>query len=154
MSKSIRPTSGGAPLRLVQGSNALKTESVQTYAKTVTSLEMPPNIHQNEDFRELWQEIVPDLVANGLVTKADVPAIALMIRHYHAALAASDELAEVGPTVEGRYEDKKNPAEVVFRSQSMSFAAYARELGMTLGARVRGKLPDDLPESDDDNPFS
>ena len=153
MARSIPRGSRGRPnLSIVDGSVALK-DTVQSRTVTPTELDMPPNIAKSKKLRELWQEIVPALMENGLVTSADVPTLALMIRHYQAALEASDELLRDGPTVEGRLEIKKNPAEVVFRSESMSFAAYARELGMTLTSRMRTKLPADV-DNIGDNPFA
>src|SRR5690242_18081326 len=99
---------------------------------------MPKKVSEDDELRELWEEIVPDLVDAGLVAKSDAPAIEMAIRHFRAARDASDDLAVGEPTVwdEKNARPMKNPSEVVFRSESLAFLDYAKQLGMTFAARA------------------
>lgn len=103
---------------------------------------------------ELWNEIVPEMEEMGWLTEIDTASLALMIRHYAAALDASERLADEGPTIFGEREEKKHPADMVFRAQSTAFLAYAREQGMTLRSRMGGKPEAPASGGDDSNPFN
>ena len=115
----------------------------------------PDEVATDEVLSGLWDLIVPQLDEAGLVSPADGPAVELCIRHFRAARAASDELAQGQATV---WDDKngrpmKNPAEVVFRSESLAFLEFAKQLGMTFVARAR--TPAASKGADDGgNPFA
>ena len=49
--------------------------------------------------------------------------------------------------------DMKNPAEVVFRSESSMFLEYARQLGMTFVSRARTP-GQDMSDGGEANPFA
>lgn len=120
------------------------------------SLRMPKSIEDDDDLRELWEDIVPDLYEYGMTSACDRPTIELMIRHFHAARVASEDLNLGEPTVwdekNGRW--MKNPSEVVFRSQSMAFMAYAKEMGMTFASRTRIPSQQQKATADEGNPFA
>lgn len=101
-----------------------------------------------------WDEIVPALDAAGLLCPADAPAVELALRHFTAARVASDQLIAQGPTEYDNKNDRtmKNPAEVVFRSESELFLKYAAQLGMTFVSRARTALTED--GGADGNPFA
>lgn len=48
--------------------------------------------------------------------------------------------------------EMKNPAEVVFRSESLAFLEYGRQIGLTFGARARTPMVGGA--EDDGNPFA
>lgn len=151
----VRPTAAAGPgLKLVHASGF--DNSKGTLQETVPhekDIPKPKNIRDSVVLSRLWDEIVPEIAQLGYISKADASSLAIMIRHYHAALVASDYLIKYGPVTEGQYDDKKNPADVVFRSQSASFLTYAREHGMTLQARLHGKTSN-LDDGDASNPFA
>lgn len=103
---------------------------------------------------ELWDEVGAALDDNGLIASCDGPTLELALRHYVAAVAASNDLAET-PRL---YDDKnqrpmKNPSSQVFRDHSSAFLEYAKQLGMSFAARAR--IP--VRESEgggEENPFA
>lgn len=115
---------------------------------------MPQAVADSEELRALWEQIVPSLDEAGLIAAADGPAVEMALRHYRAARAASDDLAAGSSTTYDakNQRDMKNPAEVVFRSESMAFLEYAKQLGMTFVSRARTPA---AKGADDDggNPF-
>lgn len=111
---------------------------------------LPASLHA------MWNDIVDGLEQSGLLSKCDGPALELALRHYAAAIKASDALAAGDVVVDDAAHDgvKKNPAEPVFRTQSLAFLEYAKQLGLTLVARARTTLPDDSSKrASDTNPF-
>ena len=114
----------------------------------------PKAIAEDDNLKELWDAIIPELYEAGMTSRIDWPALEMMIRHFYAARLASDDLFLGEPTVwdEKNQRPMKNPSEVVFRSESLAFMAYAREIGMTFASRTR--LPSQLDQSGAaDNPF-
>ena len=103
---------------------------------------------------ELWDQIGAALDDNGLIAACDGPTLELALRHYVAAVAAADDLAET-PRL---YDDKnqrpmKNPSSQVFRDHSTAFLEYAKQLGMSFAARAR--MPAKEPEGGgEENPFA
>lgn len=105
---------------------------------------------------EVWDQIVPELDAAGLLTRCDGPTVELALRHYLAAQAGSDRLLTEGPNV---YDDKnerwmKNPASQVFRDHSTAYLEYAKQLGMSFAARARIPAAKDTSDGDQGNPFA
>lgn len=99
----------------------------------------PAAVAGSADLSALWDEIVPELDATGLVAPSDAPAIELALRHFLLARSASEQVGE-SVSVETDPDHggvKKNPAEAVFRLESAAFLEYAKQLGMTFVARAR-----------------
>ena len=148
--------------RMVNGTSALKLVAEDGELKVAGTLQeqikpkhepvkMPENISKYPVLVKLWEEIVPEIEAYGWLADVDAASLALMIRHYAISVKASNQILREGVTIEGEREEKKHPADVVFRSQSASFLTYARENGMTLQSRMRGRTAP--MDSDTDNPF-
>lgn len=114
----------------------------------------PAAVEANEDLSALWDDVVGVLNKAGLVSPSDAPAIELALRHFLAARAASDQLLAEGPVEEDRKNERrmKNPAEVVYRSESLAFLEYAKQLGMTFASRARISTGEDGGANG--NPFS
>jgi P27 family predicted phage terminase small subunit len=101
----------------------------------------------------LWNWVVPELERTGLVTPADGLSIATMLRHYRAAAKAADQVGdEVMIPGDRAGSSKRNPALVVFSTQSTHFLEYAKSLGMTWMSRARTAAPKDA-EGGERNPF-
>lgn len=114
----------------------------------------PEQVAEDQELSDLWDAIVSSLQESGLIGRSDGPAVEMALRHFRAARVASDELAS-GPVTqrdEKNKRDMKNPAEVVFRSQSEMFLKYAQQLGMTFVSRAR--TPVAKGADDDVNPFA
>jgi P27 family predicted phage terminase small subunit len=116
-------------------------ETAGSAAETVAkeSPDKPAAVSGNPALSGLWDEIVPQLAAVGLVARSDGPAIELALRHFLMARQASDQIGSqvVVETDEDHGGVKKNPAEAVFRLESAAFLEYAKQLGMTFVARAR-----------------
>ncbi len=101
----------------------------------------PAAVGDYEALSELWDLVVPQLDATGLVSPADGPAIELALRHFLIARVAADELTkgdEPSVTMTDRDGDvRKHPSEAVFRAESEMFLKYANALGMTFVSRAR-----------------
>ena len=116
----------------------------------------PAAVADNETLSELWDVIVPELDAAGLVSPADGPTIELALRHFVMARRAFCELDGESVVI---HDDKlaggskKHPAEQVFRSESDAFLRYAQQLGMTFVARARTPAAKGR-EDGEPNPFA
>ena len=144
------------PLRLVPHLAAVPEAIAGSAAADVPALApcKPDAVASDEALSALWDEIVPGLDEAGLVSPADASAVEMCLRHFRAARAASDELAVSTSTVwDGKNQrPMKNPSEVVFRSESLAFLEYAKQLGMTFVARAR--TPGSATGGADANPFA
>lgn len=129
------------PLKLANHLSVVPVDAAGSVAADV-QVSLPPKptaVASNKALSELWDEIVPELDRAGMIAAIDGPAIEMCLRHFRAARAASDDLLGASSTVwdAKNAREMKNPAEVVFRSESMAFLEYARQLGMTFVARAR-----------------
>ena len=161
-----RNTPQGTGLRLRKNSSAyLKpvpdavegiTEGTAAADVPINMPRMPKSVQDDEDLRELWEDIVPELFEFGMVSRIDKTSLELMIRHFYAARVASEDLNLGEPTVWDEHHGRpmKNPSEVVFRSQSMAFMAYAKEMGMTFASRTRIPSQQQKATADEGNPFA
>ena len=93
-----------------------------------------------EDARPWWESVVSALDEAGLVGRCDAATLELALRHYMAAVKASDELlalAAVAVWDEKNGRLAKHPSSQVFRDHSTAFLAFAKELGLTFVSRAR-----------------
>ena len=129
------------PLKLVTHLQPVSDAVAGSAAADVPALapEKPAAVVADAVLSEMWDQIVPGLDRAGLVTPSDAAAVELCLRHFRAARTASDELARGEATVLDEKNGRlmKNPAEVVFRSESLAFLEYAKQLGMTFVSRAR-----------------
>lgn len=118
-----------------------------------TAPEIPADLP--ESLRPLWSHLVGELDGAGLISAVDGPTLELALRHYAAAVAASDELLEHGSTMYDSKNERemKNPASQVFRDHSTAFLEFAKQLGLSFTARARTTV---TKEADDgsSNPFA
>lgn len=143
------------PLKLANPLATVADSAKGTAASKVPAVSplKPSAVADDPTLDLLWDSIVPELDRAGLVTPADAAAIELALRHFAAARVASDLLMSKGPTEYDNKNDRtmKNPAEVVFRSESELFLKYAAQLGMTFVSRARTAVAEE--GSSDGNPF-
>ena len=140
-------------LKLASHLTSVSTEGTAASFTQPLAPEKPEPVADDPELSALWDSIVPTLDGAGLISPSDGPAVEMALRHLRAARVASDELA--GGTVttwdEKNGRDMKNPAEVVFRSESDMFLKYAQQLGMTFVSRAR--TPAAKGDGEDANPF-
>ena len=120
---------------------------------SVTRPEKPKDMP--EVLSTLWDSTVDALDEAGLITAVDGPTLELALRHYLAAVAASDDLLESGSTLhdDKNERDMKNPASQVFRDHSTAYLEFAKQLGLSFVARARVTMA--KGDSDEDgNPFA
>jgi P27 family predicted phage terminase small subunit len=114
----------------------------------------PEAVEADEILSPLWDTIVGELNAAGLLSPADGPTVELALRHFAMARRAFDQVDSV--TVRDHHVAgglKKHPAEQVFRSESDAFLRYAQQLGMTFVARARTPAAKGR-EDGEGNPFA
>lgn len=147
------------PLKLVADSAAVNPEDEQLTAANVVpkvAPNKPEAVAADDDMSALWDQIVPELDAAGLVAQCDAPMIEvalrsfLLVRKAHEQVLADGGQVTVTDTNHGGV--KKHPAETVFRAQADLFLRYAQQLGMTWMARARTPMPGG--EGGDENPFA
>lgn len=119
-----------------------------------TAPEMPADLP--ESLHALWTQLVDELDDAGLISAVDGPTLELALRHYAAAVAASDELLKDGST---EYDEKnqrtmKNPASQVFRDHSTAFLEFAKQLGLSFTARARTTVSKGDEGNGSSNPFA
>lgn len=110
---------------------------------------------QPAEVSRLWDEIVPVLDDAGLLAEVDGLTLDLALRHYAAAVKASNMLQRAAVAVHDGAHDRlaKHPASQVFRDHSTAFLEFAKQLGLTFAARARtpgSAEPSDKPA----NPFA
>lgn len=142
------------PLKLVPHLASVDPSGTAAAEVSVGAPVKPDAIAGDPVLSGLWDQVVPALLEAGMVSQVDGPALEMAFRHFRAARAASDELERGSATVwdEKNGREMKNPAEVVFRSESLAFLEYAKQLGLTFGARAR--TPMGGGAEDDGNPFA
>ncbi|MFF1906016.1 phage terminase small subunit P27 family [Kitasatospora sp. NPDC058218] len=93
--------------------------------------------------------------------EGDRAAVAAYCTWWSAFAISAADVRDRGPVVEGRSDHDrgrlvKNPATVAMREASQQLRYWARELGLTVDARVRIGLADQSEQDGDDtdNPFS
>lgn len=128
------------------------TSSAQSMVRP-SAPEMPAGLPEN--LRDLWSKLVSELDDAGLISSVDGPTLELALRHYAAAVAASEELLSGGATEFDHKNQRtmKNPASQVFRDHSTAFLEFAKQLGLSFAARARTTV---TKEADDgtSNPFA
>ena len=141
------------PLKIVSQLRPIGEVMEGTAAAEVPALApaKPEDVQLDPELDALWDSVVPQLDAAGLVTVADGLAVEMCLRH---AVMARQAFRQVGGEVmvDGEDGPKKNPAEVVFRQESDAFLKYAQQLGMTFVSRAR--TPAVKKDDADDNPFA
>lgn len=143
-------------LKIANHLQAVSTATEGTAAADVPALAPRKSdaVESDADLSDLWDQVVPDLDAAGLVTVSDGPAIEIALRHFLMARQAYDQAAgDVTAEDPAHGGVKKNPAEAVFRLESEMFLKYAQQLGMTFVSRAR--TPGVKGDADDaPNPFT
>lgn len=143
-----------AQLRVVTDTRLAETaaEDVPRQAPAKTA-----EVEESETLSVLWDEIVPQLDAAGLISPADGMVVTQLLRHYVASGLAMDVVVAEGVTVVDKAIAggmKKHPAEQVLRSESEMFLKYAQQLGMTFVARARTPSTKAGSGGSEPNPFA
>ena len=104
---------------------------------------------------DIWEYLVDQLDDAGLLAGVDGLALELAIRHYAAAVKASDDLNETGPTLHDAKNNRemKNPSSQVFRDHSTAFLEFGKQLGLSFVARARVTMNKGDADADS-NPFA
>ena len=98
--------------------------------------------------KQLWNEILPRLVAFEVLKKNDLPIFEALCSNYDLYRRADDEIAAQGLVVQGdRGILKKNPAVEIREKAWKSFLSAAEHFGLTPLARSRLQV---IPSEGDD----
>lgn len=150
----------GAPktgnLALIAGTDLPDTSRSAHADSPKMAPEKPESVAADKDLNEVWNHIVPQLDAAGLLTSADAMAVEMSLRHFVMARRASVELADEELSIPDPKNMRmmKNPKEAIFRMESAQFLDYAKQLGMTFMSRARTPGKNNADDGDQDNPFS
>lgn len=103
-----------------------------------------------------WDTLVDQLDESGLLATVDGPALELALRHYCAAIEASDALSEQGAVVWDEKNERymKSPASQVFRDHSSAYLDFAKQLGLTFVSRAKVAMPKGADHAESGNPFT
>lgn len=145
-------------LKLVSDLAAVPVDTKGTAAANVqpSAPVKPASVAADEVLSGLWDAIVPMLDDAAMVSQVDVLTLEMAIRHFRAARDASDELSQSSSTLwdEKNEREMKNPAEVIFRSESTVFLQYAKELGLSFVSRARTPGNGGANGGQEENPFA
>lgn len=98
----------------------------------------------NEQAKEIWDSLAPQMHRKGVLSEWDVPAFAVFCEalvHHRLACEVVDASAVL---IRGRRQDGalvKNPALQVIRDSAAIIRGFAQEFGMTPAARSGIELP-------------
>lgn len=116
--------------------------------------EKPARVAKHSTMNRLWDEIIPELAESGMISKADGPALELMLTHFVMSIKAANEVLSEGTTIINIKGDSvKHPSDQIFRGNSELFLKYADKLGATFASRARTRVNPSGVDDDSDNPF-
>jgi P27 family predicted phage terminase small subunit len=134
-------------LKVLEGNPGKRTLNGGEPKPPTREPKMPRNMLT--EARRFWREHVPRLVALGVATEVDGPALAMMATHYALAERAAKQLKQDGlTTTDERGLTRKHPLLQVLRDNSTAFRSYAMQFGLTASARARLSVAE--PEDADD----
>ncbi|MFZ6003786.1 MAG: phage terminase small subunit P27 family [Actinomycetota bacterium] len=120
-------------LRMLRGLRVDTDEPIPSEAP----IEAPSYI--DDEAREVWDRVVPDLVKQGVVTAWDTDALGVFVTavtHHRRAVAYVNQSAVLlSQSRKDRGEVVKHPAMQVVRDQAAIVRAYAQEFGLTPSSR-------------------
>lgn len=115
----------------------------------------PAEVEADPALSDLWDEVVPEFAAAGLLSKVDALQLELTLRHVVVARDAYRVVVDEGVIVKDAAIAggvKKHPAEAVLRSESEMAQRGLQQMGGSFVSRAR--TPSVKADADgDDNPF-
>lgn len=97
--------------------------------------------------KQKWFELISLLDKSRLMAREYATALALACEHYATAREAAGLIQEHGVLVDGRDgEAVKNPACQIFKDNSLAFAKYMVEFGLSPSSRSQLKIPNNEPD--------
>lgn len=142
-------------LKDLSGSKNLRNPNSPRF-QSVENVPVLKAVARDEYALELWNELLPELIPNGLVTRASVRWVGAMCQAYAAMMHAEDDVFERGRVLEqdvfsvktGEVTGQKevpNPAIAQASHARQEFLRFAVEFGITPAAmtRVKAVAPND-----------
>ncbi len=141
-------------LRLVADPDAKAAQTAPAAGPTPTTPPKPDKLPA--EVSALWDDIVPLLDKAGLITEVDGMTLELALRHYAAAVKASNAFQRGKVVVDDHKNDRqmKHPASQVFRDHSTAFLEFAKQLGLSFAARARMPGQEESNGGQQANPFA
>lgn len=133
-------------LRGNPGKRRLPHPGEEPQPENVETLPEPPDWLGEFGVRE-WERVGPVLVANRLLTQADLMAFAAYCANVQLMIESMQDIEKNGTTIVGARGEVRNPALASFAQAVTSLRALATEFGMTPSSRGRMKLAGDDGES-------
>lgn len=141
-------------LKLMNASDSAQTpQPVVSMAERTPAKRPTKPSHMPAAASRMWDQIVDELEAAGLIAAFDAPTLDLALRHYALAVKASNSVMRSAVVREDKKNQRsmKHPAATVFMQHSQAFLEYSKVLGLNFSARAR--LPIAEMGADDDSPF-
>ncbi len=134
-------------LRKLSGSHPERINRREARFRKVESVTAPKIVSSNPDAFEEFNRVLPELIENGLLTRANLMIFASYCLAYAYWVAALRDVEERGRTLEEPvfardgaltgHKEKANPAIAQAHQWSLAMKAHAVEFGMTPAASTK-----------------
>jgi P27 family predicted phage terminase small subunit len=102
----------------------------------IAAPDCPPGVADDPDAKGYWDSLVPQLVAEGLLSRIDSASLEGLCRSYSVAVRA-DRLLAKGVTHITPWGEQVHPAVAISRNAWTEVRKFASEFGLTPAARSR-----------------
>lgn len=142
---SNRPTP--TALRKLSGSNLNRLNKKESVFRSVETAHPPRYVERDAAAKEEWDRVIPELIANGLLTKANLTLFAAYCCAYASWMHAEDDVFENGRWIsepvfskDGReIGTKRKPNSAIVQAQHACAAMrlFAIEFGLTPSSQTK-----------------
>lgn len=123
------------PLRVLHGDKKSRTNLNEPQAQPLTKAD--PLDWMDAEARSVWEEVVEELDAMGLLRQVDLYVVASFVASFRTFEQAAVLVAKAGPLIKGKDGRLvRNPAVAVQRDAMNMIRLLGRELGMSPAART------------------
>lgn len=129
-----RPAKPTAQKKL-QGAHPARINKHEPKFTKITNAEPPE--WMDEDARLMWQTVIPELCAGGVLAVTDLHNVEAFCMAYSRWRVAEQEIAAYGITVEGARGVQKNPAVTVAGEAMRQIVTFGSLLGLDPSSRSR-----------------
>lgn len=150
-------------LRKLSGSNLDRVNRREARFRSVDSVKPLKIVERLPYALEEWNRVLPELVENGLLTKANLAIFGAYCVAYAHWYEAEDDICERGRVLEepvfnragdiSGHREKPNPAIAQSHQFSLEMLRHAVEFGMTPASATRISIPADAERADSFDEF-
>lgn len=139
---------------VAQGNPGHKPQrDLQPKRKLPPSLPTPPPDLDGIALEE-WNRVLPEIDKLGIVSHVDGPMLAVYCKTWARWCRLDERLSAEGEILKGRDGlAKKNPVWQLWRESAALLQNYAKDLGLSPGARLRLSMPEQEKDGDSEDIF-